>query len=137
MTTHYQRIDGADWRNIRVVGDLHGSYTLLLQKLDEIGFNTTQDLLLLVGDLIERVEEDVEYLTLLTQPWFRAVCGNHEQFLLDHLQSGFIDFLPAKWRKAQFYTVCNLERELLKSSGPFNRQVQSPSSWWVTEQQSD
>jgi hypothetical protein len=26
----YQRINGADWRNIFVVGDLHGCYTLLL-----------------------------------------------------------------------------------------------------------
>jgi hypothetical protein len=24
----YQRINGADWRNIWVVGDLHGCYTL-------------------------------------------------------------------------------------------------------------
>lgn len=88
MMTHYQRIDGADWRNIWVVGDLHGCHTLLLRKLDKIGFDTAQDLLLSVGDLIDRGEENVECLTLLKQPWFRAVCGNHEQFLLDHLQSG-------------------------------------------------
>lgn len=88
MTTQYQRINGTDWRNIWVVGDLHGCYTLLQRKLDEIGFDTAQDLLISVGDLIDRGEENVECLTLLTQPWFRAVRGNHEQFLLDHLQSG-------------------------------------------------
>ncbi len=26
----YQRINGADWRNIFVVGDLHGCYTRLM-----------------------------------------------------------------------------------------------------------
>ncbi|CAH5165959.1 metallophosphoesterase [Klebsiella pneumoniae] len=88
MTTQYQRIDSTNWRNIWVVGDLHGCHTLLRQKLDEIGFDTAQDLLLSVGDLIDRGKENVECLALLTQPWFRAVCGNHEQFLLDHLLSG-------------------------------------------------
>lgn len=88
MTTQYRRIDGSDWRNIWIVGDLHGCNPLLLRKLDEIGFDTAQDLLLSVGDLIDRGKENVECLTLLTQSWFRAVRGNHEQFLLDHLQSG-------------------------------------------------
>lgn len=88
MTTIYQRIQGADWRHIQVVGDLHGSHTLLLRRLDEIGFDTGQDLLISVGDLIDRGEENIECLTLLRQPWFRAVRGNHEQFLLDYLQQG-------------------------------------------------
>lgn len=88
MTTLYQRINSAGWRNIWIVGDPHGCHTLLRQKLDEIGFDTAQDLLLSVGDLIDRGKENIECLALLTQPWFRAVRGNHEQFLLDHLQSG-------------------------------------------------
>ena len=29
----YQRINGADWRNIFVVGDLHGCYTLLMNAV--------------------------------------------------------------------------------------------------------
>jgi serine/threonine protein phosphatase 1 len=35
----YQRINGADWRNIWVVGDLHGCYTLLMNELDKIKFD--------------------------------------------------------------------------------------------------
>lgn len=88
MTTHYQRINSAGWRNIWIVGDLHGCHTLLRHKLDETGFDTAQDLLLSVGDLIDRGKENIECLALLKQPWFRAVRGNHEQFLLDHLLSG-------------------------------------------------
>lgn len=85
MTEIYQRIDGSAYRNIWVVGDLHGCYTLLMNKLDEIGFDTTQDLLISVGDLIDRGSENVECMELITFPWFRAVRGNHEQMMLDGL----------------------------------------------------
>lgn len=81
----YQRINGADWRNIWVVGDLHGCHSLLMEKLNSIGFDTKLDLLVSVGDLIDRGEENVECLELLTRPWFRAVRGNHEQMMLEHL----------------------------------------------------
>lgn len=87
MTIHYQRINGADWRNIWVTGDLHGCHSLLQQTLQEAGFDTGQDLLLSVGDLIDRGPENLKCLALLKQPWFRAVRGNHEQYLLDYLQS--------------------------------------------------
>ena len=79
----YQRINGADWRNIWVVGDLHGCYTNLMNRLDAVGFDPAQDLLVSVGDLIDRGTENVECLDLINQPWFRAVRGNHEQMMLD------------------------------------------------------
>lgn len=79
----YQRINGADWRNIWVVGDLHGCYTNLMGKLDELNFDPAQDLLISVGDLIDRGAENVECLELIVMPWFRAVRGNHEQMMLD------------------------------------------------------
>ena len=82
----YQHINGADWRNIWVIGDLHGCRSLLQQKLQEISFDAGQDLLLSVGDLIDRGEENIECLALLKQPWFRAVRGNHEQMMLEHLR---------------------------------------------------
>lgn len=81
----YQRINGADWRNIFVVGDLHGCYTNLMRKLEELKFDTKQDLLISVGDLIDRGTENVECLELITMPWFRAVRGNHEQMMIDGL----------------------------------------------------
>ncbi|ECI5354329.1 serine/threonine protein phosphatase [Salmonella enterica subsp. enterica] len=81
----YQHINGAEWRNIQVVGDLHGCHSLLMEKLDEAGFDTSRDLLISVGDLTDRGEENVECLALLNQPWFRAVRGNHEQVMLDCL----------------------------------------------------
>lgn len=64
----YQRIHGDLWRNIWVVGDLHGCYTLLMQHLNRVAFQPMQDLLISVGDLIDRGSEDVECLMMLNQP---------------------------------------------------------------------
>lgn len=84
----YQKINGDDWRNVWVVGDLHGCYTNLMNRLDAVGFDPAQDLLISVGDLIDRGAENVECLDLINQPWFRAVRGNHEQMMLDALLNG-------------------------------------------------
>lgn len=83
----YQRINGADWRNIFVVGDLHGCYTLLMSELEKASFDPARDLLISVGDLVDRGAENVECLELITMPWFRAVRGNHEQMMIDGLSA--------------------------------------------------
>lgn len=80
---NYQRIDGTAFRNVWVVGDLHGCHTLLMNELDRVGFNPECDLLISVGDLIDRGPENVECLELLQMPWFRAVMGNHEDLMLE------------------------------------------------------
>jgi serine/threonine protein phosphatase 1 len=82
---YYEKIDGSKYRNIWVVGDLHGCYTNLMNKLDTIGFDNKKDLLISVGDLVDRGAENVECLELITFPWFRAVRGNHEQMMIDGL----------------------------------------------------
>jgi len=66
-----------------VVGDLHGCYTLFMQRLTEIGFNFKDDLIISVGDLIDRGPESLQCFKLLDQPWFKAIRGNHEQFCID------------------------------------------------------
>lgn len=85
MNPVYHRIDGSRFRKILVVGDLHGCHTNLMNRLDEIEFSTKEDLLISVGDLIDRGSENVECLEMLQMPWFRAVRGNHEQMMLDAL----------------------------------------------------
>ncbi|HIB9048888.1 TPA: metallophosphoesterase [Raoultella planticola] len=88
----YQRINGDDWRRVWVVGDLHGCYTNLMNRLDDVGFDPAQDLLVSVGDLVDRGTENVECLDLINQPWFRAVRGNHEQMMLDGLSEyGYVN----------------------------------------------
>ncbi|WP_373817976.1 metallophosphoesterase [Glaesserella sp.] len=85
MAQLYQRIDGSHYAHIYVIGDLHGCYRLLQQRLKEVGFNPNTDLLLSVGDLIDRGENSLACLKLIEQPWFKAVRGNHEQMAIDAL----------------------------------------------------
>lgn len=112
MKEIYQRIDGSAYRNAWVVGDLHGCYTLLMSKLDEIGFDTTQDLLISVGDLVDRGSENVECMELITFPWFRAVRGNHEQMMLDGLsEHGNVNHWMANGGSWFFYLDYDKERQ--------------------------
>ena len=84
----YQRINGSAWRNIWLVGDLHGCFARLMEALRERRFDPYQDLLLSVGDLIDRGLQSAECLDLLRYRWFFAVRGNHEQMALDTLADG-------------------------------------------------
>lgn len=87
MLDIYQKINGADYQRIFVVGDLHGCLDKLNEKLLSVDFDEGKDLIISVGDLIDRGEQNVECLDLITQPWFRAVRGNHEQMAIDALAS--------------------------------------------------
>ncbi|MFC0268533.1 metallophosphoesterase [Kushneria aurantia] len=61
-----------------VVGDLHGHFELLEQALDDVNFRPDRDRLFSVGDLIDRGPQSMRCLELVHEPWFNAVCGNHE-----------------------------------------------------------
>ncbi|PKH01966.1 metallophosphoesterase [Psychromonas sp. MB-3u-54] len=65
------------------VGDSHGKYSLLMQSLKKINFDSSVDRLFSVGDLIDRGEASFECLKLAEKEWFIPVIGNHEQFLLE------------------------------------------------------
>lgn len=84
----YQRIYGCDWRNIWLVGDLHGCFARMMAALRERKFDPYQDLLLSVGDLIDRGPQSAECLDLLRYRWVYAVRGNHEQMALEALADG-------------------------------------------------
>lgn len=73
-----------------VVGDIHGCFSLLSDKLANLGFNTETDRLFSVGDLVDRGPESKQCLHYLDQPWFHAVAGNHEQMIVD-VYSGNMD----------------------------------------------
>jgi len=82
----YQRIDGSQWRHVWVVSDIHGCYQWLMDELKRRHFNPYEDLLISVGDIIDRGPDSVSCLALMHEKWFRAVRGNHEQMALDSLQ---------------------------------------------------
>lgn len=65
-----------------VVGDLHGHRGLFEQALEQLDFDPSRDRVLSVGDLINRGPQSLATLSLIEQPWFHAVLGNHELMLL-------------------------------------------------------
>lgn len=83
MENVYQAIDGSQYKRIFVVGDLHGCWLDLNEEMYKVQFDTQTDLLISVGDLIDRGTHNIECLELLNQPWFKAVIGNHEIMALD------------------------------------------------------
>lgn len=83
MLYHY--LSGENWRHIFIVGDLHGCRDMLQQQLAAHHFDQQRDLVIGVGDLIDRGPDSAGCLALLHQPWFRCVRGNHEQMALDAL----------------------------------------------------
>ena len=82
----YQTLSAKTWRNIWVVGDLHGCRAQLDSQLILHDFDKEHDLLLSVGDLIDRGPDSPGCLQLLQEPWFRCVRGNHEQMALSALE---------------------------------------------------
>lgn len=85
-----------------VCGDLHGSYTLLMDSLSKIEFNKDYDRLFCTGDLVDRGKENAECIFLLDEPWFFSVMGNHDRMLLDYyhaIQSPYLDTYK-QWHKA-------------------------------------
>lgn len=68
--------------NIYTVGDIHGCYSLLIAELTKIGFDFSKDILIAVGDLVDRGEENEECVSLIDQPWFVTIKGNHEDFCI-------------------------------------------------------
>jgi len=83
---YYHVLNGAAWRRIWVVGDLHGCRRELDILLKQHQFDPQQDLLISVGDIIDRGADSLGCLALLQEPWFRCVRGNHEEMALSALQ---------------------------------------------------
>ncbi|HRO59534.1 MAG TPA: metallophosphoesterase [Burkholderiaceae bacterium] len=68
-----------------MVGDLHGHRRLFEAELERLGFDPSCDRVLSVGDLVDRGPESLATLSLIEEPWFHAVIGNHELMLLNYL----------------------------------------------------
>jgi serine/threonine protein phosphatase 1 len=127
VRTHDCNPAGRDW----VVGDLHGCFATLDRALETVGFDFSSDRLFSVGDLVDRGPECRRAPQYLDQPWFHAVLGNHEQFLLE---SGMGD--PAQhalWRANGgdwFFRLPAAEQQSLRRAFaglPYARQIRTPA----------
>ena len=68
-------------------GDLHGSIDLLEKSLEDLGFISGQDVLIGVGDLVDRhpkSEETLRKFLFDKTGSFYSVRGNHDQMMVDN-----------------------------------------------------
>lgn len=113
MMTLSRNIRGADYAAIYVVGDLHGCYRLLMQELEKIRFNFEQDLLICTGDLVDRGSENLECISLLDQPWFSSVRGNHEEMCIKGRDDVWIQDMHARNGGEWFYLLSTEKQDEL------------------------
>ncbi|CAH9012371.1 putative NinI protein [Vibrio phage 277E43-1] len=102
-----------DTDRVFFVGDIHGEITKLNSKLEEIGFDKELDTLISVGDLIDRGEDSLSCLSLIQEPWFKCVRGNHEDLMTNALVNKSENHL-ACWIQngAQWYFNLNQEDKM-------------------------
>lgn len=67
------------------VGDLHGCFEQLKERLKAVRFNPNRDRLISCGDLIDRGPESFKCAHLVKKDFFWGVRGNHEQMAIDAL----------------------------------------------------
>jgi serine/threonine protein phosphatase 1 len=85
MTSIHHKYDRNTEGRDFVIGDLHGCYDELMDKLLDVNFNKVVDRVFSVGDLVDRGPASLECLRLTGEPWFHAVIGNHEDMMFNVL----------------------------------------------------
>jgi serine/threonine protein phosphatase 1 len=93
-----------------VLGDIHGRYKALVQVLERSGFNKEEDLLIFLGDIVDRGPRPIECILELLQIVHRILIrGNHDQNFAAFTQSGHDGFAghngvrvtTQRWREAE------------------------------------
>lgn len=116
MMNHVQSIDGSVFKSVYVVGDLHGSYHLLMNHLNSIDFNFDEDLLICTGDLVDKGKENLECIALILKPWFKTVRGNHEEMCIKGLFDSKLRQLHESNGGEWFYQLSSPEQyKIIKS----------------------
>lgn len=106
MQFRHLMIDASVYQRIFVVGDIHGKLPLLKDMLAQVSFCSEQDILVSVGDLIDRGPDSAGMLEFYDKhAWFYAVAGNHEVLMADAMRHGGVinhDSNPSKALKLWF-----------------------------------
>lgn len=88
-----------------VVADIHGCFELLEKALHAANFDPGKDRLFAIGDLIDRGPQSDQCLYYLSQPWFHAIRGNHEDiFCYIVTEEGGIDLTRRMTKIPDFMT---------------------------------
>lgn len=71
-----------------IIGDIHGSFDLVIEAINKVNFDPTKDRLFSVGDLVDRGEQSRKCSSFLNKQYIHAVRGNHEDMFLELYQNG-------------------------------------------------
>ena len=84
-TTSCLRISARSEQRVFVVGDLDANLRELRTALDRVEFSPKQDLLISLGDAIDRGEDSVAVLEYFQSIDAKMVLGNHEHIMLESI----------------------------------------------------
>lgn len=74
------------YRRVLAIGDIHGHFSKLLNLIHKVNFDPQQDFLILLGDYIDRGDENMRCLRwameMSQMPNVIALRGNHEHMML-------------------------------------------------------
>ena len=74
-----------------ITSDIHSYYSILKKELEKQGFDKDRDTLITLGDNFDRGDESLEMYEFLSKlPNVILVRGNHEDLLVDMVESGYL-----------------------------------------------
>ncbi|MGL4638574.1 MAG: metallophosphoesterase [Shewanella sp.] len=129
-----EKICASGFRNVYCVVDLHGEISKFNKALTDINFDKNLDLIISVGDLIDRGEDSLACLELVNEKWFKHVIGNHEDLMIGAL----VDKSKAHfecWMSngGDWYLSLDDEERLLVNSIARTMKIESPTIIEVTD----
>lgn len=102
-------------KRILAISDIHGKYKEFMELLKKVNYCAEEDQLVLLGDYTDRGDQSrevVEQVIRLVEHGAVALRGNHDQMLLDWLDTGETDrFLRNGGMKTvhSYYGECDIE----------------------------
>lgn len=67
-----------------VVADIHGNYEEFLLCLKQLNFDFDKDIVFSLGDIIDRGSDNIKSMSLIHEPWFKLIKGNHEAMIQEN-----------------------------------------------------
>jgi len=77
------KINVKDIKNTYVVGDVHGCFYTLKKLLEKLPLDAE---VIFVGDLCDRGLNTKEVIELVMQKNYRCILGNHDDYMISHIQ---------------------------------------------------
>lgn len=109
-----------------VIGDIHGAHKALVQCLEKSGFDKEKDMLITLGDICDGWPDVFECVQeLLTCRNRIDLMGNHDEWLINFLDTGVHSDPLGPWHQGGFGTALSYLRQIGKEQmitrRPFER----------------